>query len=102
MYFAGFCAAMGKFTYWPLIFLPWINPVQRKYNKKGLISFNILVTFCMIAWNLFVVINVKGISSDSAVVPMEQLKYIFSHLFIRRHAFGRHDKESSDSLCSDV
>ncbi len=81
MYFAGFCAAMGKFTYWPLIFLPWINHVQRKYNKKGLISFNILATLCMIAWNLFVVINIKGIAPDSAVVPTEQLKYILSHIF---------------------
>ena len=81
MYFAGFCAAMGKFTYWPLIFLPWINPMHRQNGKRRLVVFNASVTLCMIAWNLFVLLNVKGVSSDPAVVPAEQLKYILSHIF---------------------
>ncbi len=78
MYFAGFTAVMGKFTYWPIIFLPWMNERLRK-NKKRLIIFNIVVTLCVIAWNLFVILCVKGVSSDSTVSPIGQLKYILAN-----------------------
>lgn len=82
MYVLGLVVVMGKFTYLPIMFLPWLGNLHDKKKVKANIIYDVVLIVSIIVWNIFIMITVQNIGTyNSAIAPIEQVKFIFANLF---------------------
>ena len=82
MYILGFVVVLGKFTYLPIMFLPWFGNLHDKKKVKANIIYDILLIAAITAWNLFIMLTVENIGvHDTSIAPIEQVKFILTNVF---------------------
>jgi uncharacterized membrane protein len=74
-----------KFTYFPLLLLLLVTPIERFSSKKQwriFISCSIIIViFLVVSWNLFVQYLVNTIITNPNVIPGEQIHFIINNPF---------------------